>query len=85
MNINSVPQLSASPDLAGNRRGAVQVGIDDIGASRFRSFDTPEALVQHLQELGADILDLGKTHLRFAMCLAPRITPNFSESHSIRK
>ena len=37
-------------------RDAVAVGIADIEAGRFQSFDTPEALRAHFTALGAEIL-----------------------------
>lgn len=40
---------------------AVNFGIADIDAGRFRSFDTPEVLIQHLQKLAEDIFALENT------------------------
>jgi antitoxin ParD1/3/4 len=37
-------------------RNAVQVGIDDIEAGRFRSFGTPTALREHLESVTAAAL-----------------------------
>lgn len=40
-------------------RNAVQVGIDDIEAGRFRSFDTPASLRRHLDSVTATALRKG--------------------------
>jgi len=61
MKMNSAPQFSENPALARTLRAAVKIRIDDLGAGRFRRFDTPDMLVQHLQKLAADILGHDKT------------------------
>jgi antitoxin ParD1/3/4 len=38
-------------------REAVQIGIDDIEAGRFITFDTNEALDRHLSTLAAAVID----------------------------
>lgn len=37
-------------------REAARVGVEDIEAGRFRTFETPEALDEHLKELTEQIL-----------------------------
>lgn len=38
-------------------REAVQVGIDDLEAGRYRAFDTPGALRRHLSSVADDVLE----------------------------
>jgi len=48
---------------------ATKIGINDIAAGRFRSFGTPEALVQHLQDLATDCS--AQNHLTERVCKNP--------------
>jgi hypothetical protein len=71
--------------LHGLLQQAVNFGIADIDDGNFRYFDTPKALVRHLQRLAADIFAHEKTAPSVGGVLVTRITPNFSEFRSIRK
>ena len=37
-------------------RQAVQVGVDDLDAGRYRVFDSPGALKRHLSSIASDVL-----------------------------
>lgn len=53
--MSSVTPIPPSPLTA--LRDAAKVGIADIEAGNFRSFDSPEALARYLAELTAKAID----------------------------